>query len=601
MDYRFQINLRGIIELLSQHLYSRPEVFLRELLQNAVDAITARQQLDSDHRGEIKLVVTAPRGKSPTLEISDNGIGLTEEEIHRFLATIGESSKRDADGQRTGDFLGQFGIGLLSCFVVSQEIVVVTRSARPGQPAVEWRGQEDGTYTVRVLDLDIAPGTQVYLTCRPDQAELFTTDSIKERALHYGGLLPYPIQVSAGRSSVVINDQGPPWRRTYRSEKERVNALLRYGKETFATSFLDAIPLTSRAGSVDGVAFVLPHPANLNARRTHRVYLRNMLLSEEADNLLPEWAFFVKAVVNAADLRPTASRESFYEDEKLEATRVELGECLRDYLVKLAERESARFERFLAIHHLALKSLAAQDDNCYRLFIDWLPFETNQGTQTVRGLRERGGVVRYASDVGQYHQMEKVAAAQGFLLVNAGYVYESDLLARLPEVYPDVVMQAVEPSALVQDFEELTLEEQDAVHDLLSAATEALRPFRCAPEARKFQPADLPALFSAGADARFLRSLDQSKETADPLFQGVLSSLESRRGQAPAAQLIFNWENTMVRRLATLKARTILVRAAQVLYVQALLLAHQPLTARELAVLTQGLGGLVEAIVDRQS
>src|SRR5437763_1916769 len=89
----------------------------------------------------------------------------------RFLAPIGETSKRDADGRRTGDYLGQFGIGLLSCFVVSDEIVVVTRSARENHPAVEWRGQADGTYSVRVLDADLAPGTQVYLNCRPGREE----------------------------------------------------------------------------------------------------------------------------------------------------------------------------------------------------------------------------------------------------------------------------------------------------------------------------------------------------------------------------------------------------------------------------------------------
>ncbi len=326
-----------------------------------------------------------------------------------------------------------------------------------------------------------------------------------------------------------------------------------------------------------------------------------MLLSEEADNLLPDWAFFVKAIVNANDLRPTASRESFYEDERLEATRVELGNCLRDYLLHLAEKESSRFERFLAVHHLALKALAAQDDECYRLFIDWLPFETTQGRQTVRGLREQNSVIRYVPDVSLYHQMEKVASAQGFTLVNAGYVYEPELLSRLPEVYPDVELQQMEPSALMQDFEELELDEQDQIHELLAAATEVLRPLRCQPEVRKFKPENLPALFSAGADARFLRSLEQSKETADPLFQGVLGSLESRQGKAPVTQLVINFHNPLIQKLASVKTRTILARAVQVLYVQGLLLAHQPLTSRELGFLTQGLTGLLDALIVPQA
>jgi molecular chaperone HtpG len=596
---RFQINLRGIIDLLSSHLYSRPEVFVRELLQNAVDAITARQQLTPEHAGEITLAITTPRGKPPTLEVADNGIGLTEDEIHRFLATVGETSKRDADGRRTGDFLGQFGIGLLSCFVVCDEIVVVTKSAREQGPAMEWRGRADGTYVVRALDAEIAPGTQVYLTCRPAQEELFESDSIKDLALHYGVLLPYPIRVKTGRTSVIVNETGAPWRREYAGEKARTQALLRFGKQAFGTAFLDAIPLHSRAGKVDGVAFVLPHPANLSSRRGHRVYLRNMLLSEDADNLFPDWAFFVKAIVNTDDLRPTASRESFYEDKRLEAARMELGNCLRDYLVHLAEQESSRFARFLAVHHLALKALAAQDDECYRLFIDWLPFETTKGRQTVRNLREQSKVVRFVDDVAQYHQMEKVAAAQGFTLVNAGYVYESDLLARLPEVYPDVQLEQVDQAALTQDFEELDLDEQDQIHELLGAATEVLQPLRCRPEVRKFKPADLPVLFSAGADARFFRSLDQSKETADPLFQGLLGSLESGRGPAPHTELVFNFLNPLILRLTTLKTRSVLVRAVEVLYVQGLLLAHQPLTSRELGLLTDGLAGLLDALVAR--
>jgi molecular chaperone HtpG len=596
LGHRFQINLRGIIDLLSNHLYSRPEVFVRELLQNAVDAITARQQLTPGHPGEISLAVTTARGKPPTLEATDNGIGLTEEEIHRFLATIGETSKRDAAGRARGDFLGQFGIGLLSCFVVSDEIVVVTRSARETGPAVEWRGQVDGSYSVRTLDVDIAPGTQVYLTCRPGKEEIFRRDSIKDLAFNYGALLPYPIRVTGNRSSTIINQEGAPWRRSYAGENARTRALLQFGKQAFGSAFLDAIPLHARAGNVDGVAFVLPHPANANARRGHRVYLRNMLLSDAADNLLPDWACFVRAIVNADDLRPTASRESFYEDERLEAARAELGNCLRDYLLRLVEQESNRFERFLAVHHLALKALAAQDDDCYRLFIDWLPFETTRGRQTLRSLREQNDVIRYVDDVAQFHQIEKVAAAQGFTLVNAGYVYEADLLARLPEICPEVKLQPIDSATLSRDFEELELAEQDQVHGFLQVAARVLGPFRCQAEVRKFQPAALPALFSTSAEARFFRSLEQSKETADPLFRGVLESLETGRGRAPHADLIFNYHNALIQKLSRLKTRKALIPAIEVLYVQALLLAHQPLTLRELGIFNKGLTGLIDVL-----
>jgi molecular chaperone HtpG len=95
MDYRFQVNLNGIIELLSKHTYSSPKVFVRELLQNASDAILARTYLDPDHQGEVRIELVQANSAAPSLIFRDNGIGLTEEEVHLFLATIGQTSKRD--------------------------------------------------------------------------------------------------------------------------------------------------------------------------------------------------------------------------------------------------------------------------------------------------------------------------------------------------------------------------------------------------------------------------------------------------------------------------------------------------------------------------
>ena len=145
----------------------------------------------------------------PTLVFTDNGIGLTEEEIHRFLATIGQSSKNAEFWERPSDFIGQFGIGLLSCFVVSDEIVVITRSAAGQAPTIEWRGKPDGTYTVKLLDRDLAPGTQVYLTCKKGCEEHFDPERVAEQAAHFGGLLPYPIRVVSGNGSRIINADGP--------------------------------------------------------------------------------------------------------------------------------------------------------------------------------------------------------------------------------------------------------------------------------------------------------------------------------------------------------------------------------------------------------
>ncbi len=595
MNYQFQINLRGIIDLLSNHLYSGPEVFLRELLQNGVDAIRARLTLEPRHQGEITLDVVAPRdGKPATLVFADNGIGLTEEEIHRFLATIGQSSKRADLWEQPVDFIGQFGIGLLSCFVVSDEIVVITRSARGGSPTIEWRGRPDGTYTIKTLSYEMAPGTQVYLSCKAGSEEYFEVEPVVRTVKHYGSLLPYPIRVQAGKGKFAINDAGPPWKWQANNPDERTAALLEYGRETFGIEFFDWIPLRSKVGDVEGVAFVLPFSPSLATKRTHRVYLKHMLLSENAENLVPDWAFFVKCVVNANELRPMASRESFYEDDSLARTREALGRCLRDYLVNLARRDPRRLQQFIGLHALSIKALAVRDDEFYRLFIDWLPFETSLGTMTLGEYRKNHDVLRYVEQLDQFRQIAPVAAAQSQCVINAGYVYDADLLAKYTEVFPDEQSERVDPVAFTQTFQDLTLAEREQGFQLVKLADLVLQPFKCSAEIKKFLPNELPALYSIGHDATFFRSVEQSKEVADPLWSGILDNLTSRHEKDVYAQLCFNFNNPLVQRLAKLKNRGLMQRSVQMLYVQALLLGHHPLSGREMKLLNEGLLGLIE-------
>ena len=115
-----------------------------ELLQNAVDAITARRAAEGDEAPALVLIEPPAVTGDGTLRAHDTGIGLTEAQVHELLATIGRSSKRDELGFARHEFLGQFGIGLLSCFLVADAIEVLTRSA--GAPTVRWVGYADGRY-----------------------------------------------------------------------------------------------------------------------------------------------------------------------------------------------------------------------------------------------------------------------------------------------------------------------------------------------------------------------------------------------------------------------------------------------------------------------
>jgi molecular chaperone HtpG len=376
--------------------------------------------------------------------------------------------------------------------------------------------------------------------------------------------------------------------------------LLEYGRKTFDIDLIDCIPLHSHVGGVGGVAFVLPFSPSLATRRTHRVYLKHMLLSENAEDLLPDWAFFVKCVVNANDLRPTASRESFYEDETLRATQEALGQCLREYLVRLARTDAKRLQKLIALHYLSIKALAVQDDDFYRLFIDWLPFETSMGDMTFGEYRRQHAVVRYVPDLDQFRQISRVAAAQSLCVLNGAYTYNLELLEKFRHVFPDEPVEVVEPASLTQTFEDLSLDEQEKAFALVKTADLVLQPFKCSAAVKKYFPREVLALYTASPDAGFLRSVEQSREIADPLWSSVLDNLSSGRAAEGYAQLCFNYHNPLVRKIAALKDRNILARSVQMLYVQSLLLGHHPLNAKEMKLLNEGLLGLIEWGIDKE-
>ncbi|XXF81534.1 HSP90 family protein [Myxococcaceae bacterium GXIMD 01537] len=598
MDHRFQINLRGVIDLLSHHLYSTPGVYLRELLQNATDAIRARQHLEPRHAGAVRVELMEKQDGGPaTLLFTDEGVGLTEEEIHRFLATIGESSKRgEALAERRNDFIGQFGIGLLSCFMVCDEVLVVTRSVRGDGRTMEWRGRHDGSYSVRPSEHPMArPGTQVFLVARADAAEWFTAERVSHLLRHYGSLLPFPVDLEVDGRAERINEEPPPWRRRYESPEDQRAAMLAYGREVFGQEFLDCIPLRAEAGGVDGVAFVLPASPHFHAAQRHRVYLKNMLLSETADNLLPEWAFFVKCVVNAQALRPTASRESFYEDSTLAQARDTLGRELRRYLVDLATHEPRTLQRFIALHGLSVKALALDDDDFFRLVAGWLTFETSLGVMTLADYRRAYPSVRYVSTLDTFRQVSRVAAAQGLCIINAAYTHDTALLEKLARLEPAAKVAPFSPTELPRSFEALSPAEHEATLPLLRLAERVLQPFECGVEVKKFLPHEVPTLHSEDDGGAFRRDAQRTREESDELYGSVVEGLLASTGGEAGAKLVLNYLNPVVRRLARIEDRELMKLSVEMLYVQSLLLGHRPLSAKEMALLNQGLLGLIAA------
>ena len=595
MDHKFQINLGGIIDLLSNHLYSSPSVYVRELLQNGIDAISARRMQEPGHVGNIRIEVAQTDTGRPQLVFSDDGIGLTEEETHRFLSTIGASSKRDDLVERRSDFIGQFGIGLLSCFVVSDEIQMITKSIHPDEPAVEWRGRADGTYSVSVVSgREVPAGTTVFLSCKEGSQEWFQPQRVRDLVEQFGALLPFPITISSVTGEEVINAQPPPWRVSFESARAEQAAYREFGKRMFGQEFFDSIPLRSEIGDVQGIAFILPYTPSPTARRAHRVYLKNMLLSEASENLLPSWAFFVTCVVNTNELRPTASRESFYEDDTLQQTRDALGAALRGYLLGLKDHDPDRLRNLIALHFRAIKALAVYDDEFYEMFVDWLPFETSLGRMSLGDYRKDNDVVRYVPSVDTFRQIAQVAASQGLGVINAGYSYDADLLEKLPYIFGDVQIERIDSTDLAESFVDLTLDEREEVYELVKVGDLILQPFKCRAEVKRFSPADLPALYLAGDDVNFMRSLEQSRDVADEHWASILGNLADASRVDSYAQLCFNFNNPLIRKLARITDREVLRLSIQMLYVQSLLMGHHPLSSKEMALLNTGLLDLIE-------
>jgi molecular chaperone HtpG len=606
----FQVDLRGVVDLLSHHLYSSPRVFARELLQNAADALTARTAGAADTDARVVLIPSdvAADGR---LHCIDSGVGLTPDDVERFLATIGSSSKRDDLGFARTDLLGQFGIGLLSCFLVCDEIEVVSRSAQGGHP-VRWFGRSDGTYSVEELRdaglpdvvATLGPGldpreltgpagatpgcgTWVSLAPRPGSAEWTTSQQLLALATEFGQMLPWDIRVARPaplppvRVTVV-----PPWqdRNPNRTEVETL----------LGVSALALLPISVPEAGLRGLAAVVGQPTAPTTQQAHRVYVKGMLVGRTVDSLVPEWAFFVRCLVNSDQLRLTASRESLYEDDLLEHVRESIGEQVRRWMFRTAEVDPRRFEAFCDLHALAVKSVASTDDDLLRAVLPWLRFETTLGPMTLPEVSARSGVIRYAGSVEEYRQIAAVAGAQGVGVVNAGYAFDTALIGRVAGLDDQLLVEAIVPGDLDAHVRTVPENVALALRPFLTAAREVLDHLDVDVELREFAPVTLPALVLDDREARHRRASREAAQS-DDVWGQLLASLDD--GSNGRRRLLLNHRNTVVHRITRITDRGLLGVAVEALYCQALLTGQHPMGPAENVVLQRSFVAMLDRAV----
>ncbi|EPI9977765.1 HSP90 family protein [Listeria monocytogenes] len=597
-SHRFQVNLAGMIDILSNHLYDEKDVYIRELLQNATDAIRARKKIDSTLEGKIHASLTGDNNEK-TLIVEDNGIGLTEDEVHAFLATIANSSKgeKNFDGESSNDFIGRFGIGLLSCFIVSGEIVMISTSQKDGG-TTEWRGKADGTYSVRKIETDTRePGTQVYLRLRAgleDHPECEDVEYLINTLKKYGSSLESNIIVEMNGLEEEINS----WTKQF-SDKETLSTLSReqiiqYGEYILGTHFQDYFLIENESGRTFGIAYMIPHAVQMNAIRKNTVFLNKMFVTSEANNILPDWSFFAKCVIWTDELQPVASREAFYKNERLTSVASELGVALKKGIETLPEEA---LMKLLATHYLGFKALASEDAPFLKLIYPYLPVRTLNGEEKLGDIIAKNDVIYYTYSVDDFRQIKDIARSSGMTLINGGYSYDSPILAQLSYFVEGTEFILIEPEEMTDKLRPMTGDEEQAYQPILTEMNSMMVEFDTDVLIKHFEPKDLPIIFIHSTATQELRELERAVEETSSVFSDILESIQKEQEPAPLAHLYLNLDNELIKRLftseKTVKELSVIVN---VLYIQALLLGHYPLKRKEMVLMNQNMLRILEML-----
>lgn len=397
-----QVDLAGLMKVLGHHLYSTPEVAVRELVQNAHDSCT-RRRLAGDTEFEPRITVV-PDARQNTLTITDTGAGMTHDEIVHDLATVGTGATgrlRETSG--TQALIGAFGLGFLSAYFVSERVEVHTTSFR--EPEEGWRFVSRGGQRYQLMPAPPrAPGSQVTLHLGRDFRHLTEPDGLTAFLQRYCGLLPLPIYVGEAREPL---NSTPPWRRDDLPPL-RWRKLATELAERFERSFapLCVLPLeptpTSDARGIlwvqDGGTYGTTDNRNVS------VFVRGMLVDGDAREILPVWAGFCGAVIESDELTPTASREALQANATFRAVQAQVREALITGLQAVAREDEAAWRRILLRHNEALLGAALCDDRLFALLAPQLKVPTTQGDLPLDLVRRRsrGRIPVSAGDGGEH-------------------------------------------------------------------------------------------------------------------------------------------------------------------------------------------------------
>lgn len=396
----FQAEVKQLLKLMIHSLYSHKEIFLRELISNASDALDklrfealSKPEL-LEGGGELAITI-AGDPKAHTITITDNGIGMSRQEAIEHLGTIAKSGTAEFLARLTGDqkkdaqLIGQFGVGFYSSFIVAERVEVYTRRAGLGANAgVRWESQGEGEFTVSDIELP-ERGTRIVLHLKEGDHDFADEYRIRSLVRKYSDHIAFPVRMpkpapykaegedEEKKDDSVVAEVGKPefetvnhaqalWARPRTELKdEEYKEFYRHVTHDFTD------PLAWSHGKVEGkkeYTSLLYVPSRAPFDLWHRegarglkLYVRRVFIMDDAEQFLPLYLRFIKGVVDSADLPLNISREMLQQDPAIDTIRTGLTRRVLDMLAKLAKDEPEKYATFWKEFGTVLKEGPAED------------------------------------------------------------------------------------------------------------------------------------------------------------------------------------------------------------------------------------------------
>ena len=545
-SFKMKTKFEGLIKLLAEGLYSEHDIFVRELIQNSYDSIVLRKELEPELAGRIEVDFDVVK---KTITFSDNGIGMNRQDIREFLSVIGSTGKdaaRNSGTKLSHEVIGQFGIGMLSAFVVADSVCVDTLKVGESD-AFEWRNSGSEDCLLYSSDKTTV-GSKITVYVGDDYTYFLSEKKLKDIIVLYCDFLSVPIYLNGIGP---INTIEAPWNKVYPTTLAENDAYHDFIERRFTDSSLDVFPFSIDGSyNAKGVLYISDrHVADVNTGGFLDVFIRRMLVKKADTSLLPSWARFIRGVIDSPDLKPTAARDNIQtSDQSYEYIKRELGQIIVKRLAYLAKEQPKRFRTINEWHHYHLKGMAYFYDEFFNEVADMLLFETNRGMMSLHDYLPKNEPMAdgrlplyyfsYYDSAAQYYRL---ADAKNIVVINAGDRFDEEVLEKYAKKYESkVTLQQFDTLSDGVLFEDISNEESLRYSELEQAFTFALnrQGLNVKVEAKKFIPHAVPAVI-----------VESKRNKAQEQLRSLLSNPKIRMGMEDTWDEIMNDSKNKARKL----------------------------------------------------